>query len=378
MSRVLIAIVMILMVSCSNSNKSDLKSALDSSPKNKSEAVEQPISKKSPSPKSQTSMDDYKYITAVRKDNVWYFINERNEVLFDKEFTYAGYFSDGLACVAMDGMRWPGEDRVFGAYYTAMDKEGNFIREIKSDLPFTFHDGRTIISYGEDKMLIDKRGNVKKQSNLKAYSVFAEGKVAVFKDGKIEYWDKEGEVVIGPESFTTQEFNEDRALVLLNGKYGFIDEKGELVVDYQYDGGANFYEGLAWVKKGEEFFFIDKSGNQKLGPFQNVRSFSEGKAAAYYDGSWKYIDSKGQDVFGKSFAEVDDFSEGIAIVRQQDGQLSMLKESGELKELDARVAFQFANGFAIAEKNGMMGYINKEGDWVIDAQYENITDFTER
>ncbi len=330
---------------------------------------------------SQLNSDDMKeteYITSVRKDNQWYFINEHNEVLFDKVFTYASYFSDGLACVAMDGLRVDGQDKVYGAYYGAMDEKGDFIENIKSDLPFTFRENRAIISYGPKKMLVDKSGYVWKEAVLSAYGKFNEGKLPVFKDGEIEYWDTNGEIIIGPASFTTQGFSENRALVLLNGKYGYIDGNGDQVVDYIYDGGANFSEGFAAVKKNNEYFFIDKNGTEILGPFLKARSFKEGKAAVFTEGSWRFIDSVGLDVFGKSFAEVDDFSEGMAITRSLDGQLSILNEDGSTTMSDARVAFQFKNGFAIAEKNGMMGYIKKDGSWLIEPEYEQVHDFFKR
>ena len=111
-------------------------------------------------------MNEYKYITSVRKDNQWYFINERNEILFDKVFTYASYFSNDLVCVSMDGIRVDGQDKVYGAYYSAMDSDGDFVENIKSDLPFVFRENRAIISYGPRKMLIDKNGNILKEASL--------------------------------------------------------------------------------------------------------------------------------------------------------------------------------------------------------------------
>lgn len=323
-------------------------------------------------------MKESQYITSVRKDNQWYFINENNEVLFDKVFTYASYFSDGLVCVSMDGLRVDGQDKVYGAYYTAMDKNGEFVKEVKSDLPFVFREGRSIISYGPNKILIDKTGEVLKESLLSAYGEYNEGKVPVFRDGNIEYWNKDGDVVIGPAKFTTQGFSERRALVLLDGKYGYIDSKGELIVDYIYDGGSNFKGGFASVKKGDEYFFINSSGEEKLGPFIKTRSFNEGKAAVFTDGAWRFIDDEGQDVFGLSFSETDDFKEGVAVVRKQDGQLALLAENGQIIDSDARVIFQFKNDIAIAEKNGMMGYVNKDASWLIEPQYEMVHDFFKR
>jgi len=322
--------------------------------------------------------DNYKYITSVRKNDTWRFINENNELLFDKQFTYASYFSDGLACVSMDGFRLPGGNAAYGSSYTAMDKKGNFNENIKSDQPFVFKEGRAIISEGNYKMLIDKEGNVLKKSILKANGNYNEGKVHVFKDGKIEYWDKNGDIVIGPSAFTTAGFSENRAMVLLNGKYGFINELGEQVIDYKYDNGKNYSEDFAAVKKNDEYYFINKQGAEKLGPYQEVRSFSEGKAAVKTDDGWHFIDKNGEQLFGQSFLEADDFSEEVAMVRLKNGKMAMVNTIGKITELDARVAFQFKNGIAIAEKNGKMGFITKEGKWLIDAEYDRVNDFVER
>ena len=353
--------ILLLFTSCGTPSKDEVKNDISG--------------KEDLRPKENSQMKDYKYITSVRKDNQWYFINERNEVLFDKEFTYATFFSDELVCVAMDGLRWPGEDQVYGAYYTAMDKEGVFYDEIKSDLPFVFKEGRTIVSYGPSKRLINKAGEVLKEAKLAGYGEFRDGKVAVFKEGKIEFWDRDGNVVIGPADFTTQSFSEDFALVLLNGKYGFIDSSGELAIPYKYDGGRGFKEGLASVKKGEEYFFINKEGAELFGPFSSTRDFQEGIAAVANDGNWNFIDLEGKQVFDGNYAEADSFSEGVAIVRTHDGKLGLVSIKGEFTAIDARVALQFKNGIAIAEARGKMGYINKDLSWLIEPQYERIHDF---
>lgn len=316
-------------------------------------------------------------ISPVRKSNMWMFINSENEYLYDKKlFTYATEFSDGVSCVAQDGMRPENDNSVHGAYYFAMDFNGDLLPNIKSDQPFTFVEGRTIISWGPEKRLINKKGEILRSANLAGYGTFSDGLVAVFVDGKISFWDTNGNIAISPKSITVNGFNEGLVFYLKNGKYGYLNKAGESVVNPVYLGARNFSNGYAIIKKEDGFYVIDKNFKERLGPFEDSFSYSENTFCVKKPNGWTYIDINGNQVIDDFFLEADKFSEGLAIVRLKSGELANIDTSGNVTILDATVALAYKNGLAIAEKNKMMGFIDRQGNWIIKPQYERVSNFT--
>lgn len=83
---------------------------------------------------------------------------------------------------------------------------------------------------------------------------------AVDLNGKWGYIDEKGRIVIEPAFEVVSCFGEGLAAVRLNGKYGFIDTTGNVVIPAQFNYAFGFREGLAWVEDGAGGGFIDKTG----------------------------------------------------------------------------------------------------------------------
>ncbi|MGM0456782.1 MAG: WG repeat-containing protein [Cyanobacteriota bacterium] len=157
------------------------------------------------------------------------------------------------------------------------------------------------------------------------------------------YFDHEGQLAIAPEFSSAAEFSEGLAAISQQDQYGFIDATGQLVIPAQFEAVQPFHDGRAAVRVQGQWGFIDRSGEEVIAPqFVAVSPFSEGLARIEARPSGKshygFIDRSGQAVIAAGFKEARSFSEGLAAVCVE------IPETGRER----------------------CGYINPQGDWVIE------------
>nr|NQU90583.1 WG repeat-containing protein [Bacteroidota bacterium] len=185
------------------------------------------------------------------------------------------------------------------------------------------------------------------------------------------------------------------------------DYKWEWVIEPQFDAGWNFSEGLAPVGKGKDYKtrkwgYIDKTGKLVIDyQFDDASSFSEGRAEVvnkelkdkyYYSGKIGFINKTGTLCIGYKYCEnyVSEFSEGLAAVEIKDGWNSkcgyidkngntvldfIYKKVGKFSEGLAPVKFYSDNEQNLSPKK--VYYINKKGEIVLTTKYESGSSFSE-
>ena len=103
-------------------------------------------------------------------------------------------------------------------------------------------------------------------------------------------------------------------------------------------------------------------------------------AADYEDNPypWGFIDNTGNLVIQSRFDEVRPFSDGLALVRTE-GRWGYIDKRGQLSiPPTLRAAWPFVNGRARAQQvDGKFGYINTSGEWIISAEYADLSEFSE-
>jgi len=232
---------------------------------------------------------------------------------------------------------------------------------------------------------------------------FSEGLAAVVIDDKIGFIDRSGAFVIEPAFDGRQAsamesglyvFREGRALFRQNGKYGFLDKKGNIAVEAAYDRAFPFSEGLAAVVRGDRLGYIDRNGNVVIplryhyDPRETENpSFQNGLAkVAVKSGNavlYGFIDKDGREAIPPQDWYVEPFSDGLALVRDSSGgRISwfFIDPSGEKKLLlDTRYdrVYSFYSGLARVEKDGKIGYIDKNGNEVVPPRYAFALNFSE-
>jgi hypothetical protein len=135
---------------------------------------------------------------------------------------------------------------------------------------------------------------------------------------------------------------------------------------------------LFWVREDGKYGYIDKTGKTVIAPqFENTMGFSEGLAATKLNGKYGYIDTKGKWVIPPQFEFTYKFSDGLAMVRTGKSY-SWIDRKGRTviapREFE-EVATGFSEGRLAVKKDGKWGYINREGNLVVDANFKKATAF---
>jgi hypothetical protein len=217
-------------------------------------------------------------------------------------------------------------------------------------------------------------------------------------DGKWGYIDSTGAVKIEPRFDAAYDFSEGLAAVDVayddGSGFGYIDTSGEMVIEQQFPSAETFSEGLAAVGTvdqgdGGKWGSIDTSGTLVV-PMQYVTPpvFSEGLAAVFsgVDQGWAFIDKTGATVLGP-FRAAGNFSEGLAYVDWADGRGYIDKEGDRVIELPEGFASVrwpeagFSEGLAMVESQEgeviLAGFIDTSGNWAIEPRFQWAGTFSE-
>lgn len=92
-----------------------------------------------------------------------------------------------------------------------------------------------------------------------------------------------------------------------------------------------------------------------------------------------FVDVHGQNTFGKTFRQAEDFAEGLAAVKDRE-----LDKWGFI-DLQGRFvippqfqdASSFSNGLAPAQSKNLWGFIDKHGTWIVEPKFANALPFTD-
>jgi len=209
---------------------------------------------------------------------------------------------------------------------------------------------------------------------------------------------REGRIVIEPTFLSVRPFSEGLAPVQASGSgdpWIFIDEEGVQVVPGLFGDASVFVGGLAPVQQQDgdkRYGFINKQGEYIIEPqfyLASVFSQDEGLAVVMPEqGSLMgYISTKGGIVIEPQFAYAGTFAEGLATVKMSNvqgrddwgaintlGEVVIPCEFGEIG--------RFSGGLAPAckmdeeTKTRLWGFIDAQGQWVIEPQYTSADTFS--
>lgn len=227
---------------------------------------------------------------------------------------------------------------------------------------------------------------------------FSEGLAAVKKNGLWGLINEQNEWVVQPsfkaigEHYSTGSgiaFKEELAPACKNNHWGFINKTGEFVIHPIFNEAKCFSEKIATVKYPERntWSLINEDGELiRHTNFQLIHPFFEGKAAALPPNSgWVFINKngdiiieyKGSGLMGKKgFETAYSFSDGMALVRPENQYYGYIDTSGKMAIKDIFVeALGFSHGLAAAKKDESWGFVNKNGEWIVEPIYNFVNSF---
>ncbi len=98
-------------------------------------------------------------------------------------------------------------------------------------------------------------------------------------------------------------------------RWGFINPSGTVVIPTKFDQVGSFSLGRAAVQVSEKWGFIDQTGKIICPPrFADAKSFSEGLAAVKINGKYGYVDRTGKLVIKPKYWQAGSFSNGRALI----------------------------------------------------------------
>lgn len=220
--------------------------------------------------------------------------------------------------------------------------------------------------------------------------------------GKWGYIDPNERYLIGARYDEAQAFSEGLAWVGVAGDvltasgsmhksgmlYGCIDRRGDWVIHLgRYFWPAPFREGYAavWTYTPEGFTFVDRRGVPLTGDrrFVAVGDFSGGLAAVARrvdanKEAWGYINPTGKYAFDARFTRAEPFSEGLAGVRDANGNFGFIDAAGRwIISPRYREVGAFREGLAPVQREGRWGYVDRTGRVAIPCIYDGAASFCE-
>jgi len=351
-------------------------------------------------------------------DHILGYMNSQGEIVIPIEYRHvpemyaylgAPPFSDGLVIVhSLD------HDGV-GIF----DLDGRLVVPFQHDWGWTFSEGRAIISNWElGTSVIDSTGEIVVPfGRYSVISDFSEGLAAVnagdWNVGRWGFIDRAGDELIPAEFQEAGNFSEGLAPVMRNNQWGFIDANGEVIIPFQFDSyivmgmwedeavPPGFFEGRAAIWQvelvpnhfGGGYFpsrrwgFIDRENNA-VSPFAFdwVTNFSEGRAVVHDQQGMGVIDLGGALVvpFGR-YGHINSFSESRAAVMTGSwdnprwGFIDRLGEEIILPQYTE--VHDFSEGLAAVNigtwDNPRWGFIDTDGNVVVPFEYDEVRSFSE-
>ncbi|MDH6310150.1 hypothetical protein M2451_003042 [Dysgonomonas sp. PFB1-18] len=155
-------------------------------------------------------------------------------------------------------------------------------------------------------------------------------------------------------TFEAHIFYNDLAKVCINGKYGFVNRSLELVIPATYDYVENFENGFAYVKIENNEYYIDTMGLRVIsGPFYHADYSDENchDDTMFMEGIWSEL----------VCYEKDEFI-GLKGLQNRIITLPIYDFIG--------LAYRDNDKYISVVKNGKYGVIDKDGNTIIECQYD--------
>ncbi|MDR1199948.1 MAG: WG repeat-containing protein [Prevotellaceae bacterium] len=159
------------------------------------------------------------------------------------------------------------------------------------------------------------------------------------------------------------------------------------VIEPQFEVASSFYEGLASIRKNGKWGFIDKTGAIVIEPeFDGVKNFSDGMAGIKLKGKWGYINHEGEIVIKPKYYAVYNFRDDIARVeRYENDEDYFINRNGNqtpvvpTKNKSRKLTPRPENNSTVFQsvKNGKYGFVDKNNNWVIPAEFVGVRDFSD-
>jgi hypothetical protein len=316
-------------------------------------------------PKNLVLKDFYDGVALVKLNNGWQYVNTKGEIIsVNKPYQCQHDFSEGMARVH--------ENRTWGY----IDVSGNYAIEPRYEAAKDFSEGLAAVQIDTKWGYIDHGGNLIIKPSFDGAWDFSCGMAIVLINERKEYINKNGELIPNPDGHEVHRgFRDNYAPVRKNDLWGYIDTHGNYIVKPVYEKADRFMSGLAPVRKSGKCGYINTAGEETIPLSYTVSKLcTENMALVGMDDKWFYINTETGQIVGqnKPYRVRFYFSEGLARVLLKD-KTGFINKNGEIViECIYDDAKDFNKGMAAVKISGLWGFIDKTGKMVIQPEYDGI------
>ena len=306
-------------------------------------------------------------------ENVRYgYLSEDGTQVTPCVYSEAEPFSEGLACVCMDGK------------YGYIGKDGETVLPFIYDQASSFLEGVAYVLQGEEYGLIDKNGDmVLKLTDYDSISSFREGAAFFCRDGRYGYMDKSGRILAEPIYEDAGYFYGGCAMVVRNGLYGVIDKNGREILPTEYY-SVSPEKNCILAEKEDTYYFFDKDGKEVAkGEWDSVGNWHDA-FYIYKDGKEGIANENGEIVFEPVYEDVSLIAgKELVIAKDESGLYGVLDYEGQVK-----VPFSYSTISSRDAAGGILYVVDASGEKAgcldindfsvkIPMLYDGMGDFTE-
>lgn len=217
---------------------------------------------------------------------------------------------------------------------------------------------------------------------------FSEDGFALVKkeDGISLYIDRDGQTRKVPDPIYDNlgMISSERVAARRKGKYGYLDEEMEPAGEFGWEELTGIKNNTGAGKKDGKWVLIDKKGEEKTEEhYDDVivdeNGFCSNQKCIFVKDGKEYglISHKGKRIGELTFEDAKAFTENGYAAVCRSGKWGFLDSDGELViDYLYEDAESFRNGYAAVCMDGLWGYIDTEGELIIDCQFMAATHFS--
>lgn len=296
-------------------------------------------------------------LISIKKNEKIGFMNKKGEIVIEPIYDSAFPFVNGTSRVLL----FPENPSPSNSgRYGYIDTNGNEITKIEYGYANDFNEGYGFVCINElenlqgfcnPSAIVDKNGNIVIDSRNKDYLIGYD-----VSDG-----------LIG---------------AIKNEKRGFVDTQGNVVIDFKYKYASYFKYGYAIVTTTDDkLILIDKNDKQILDLSKYIHAYfmNEKFIAVEKNNKWGLIDLEENKTVDTIYNYLTNIYEDYLVVSITPDTFKLINTKGDiildLKDYD--MVGSISEGFISVRKNNKWGFIDLNGNIVIDIQYERFEDFSE-
>lgn len=268
--------------------------------------------------------------------------------------------------------------------------EGNLLFETWWDLMIPIPNGGGIAKKGDLYSFVDKKGTITSTFEWKGIVTYLEDYLILSnQQGSIwKLMDIKDSFSLDNNSYEFLDFNgfsENLLVFKQNGKYGFLDRAGDKAIENIFDDAYAFSNGAAKVCIGNQQGFIDKKGNALFMVSNDNIELNDvfGVNAVKYiekDGTWGFIDRTGK-VLCRIQPETVGYPNSLSYEEMfpayyKNRSFGYMNIEGKwIIEPQWQRAYAFVGKYAyVQDQSGLFGVINRDGHYTINPQWGNVKD----